>query len=67
MADNSFTRRRFMLISAGAATLAAAPKSNPVNLVFADAAGNSQGSVITHQSGTTSEMGMAQAWSLAFL
>jgi len=63
MADNSFTRRRFMLITAGAATLAAAPKSNGVNLVFA---GNSQGSVITHQLGTNSEMGMAQAWARAF-
>jgi alpha-galactosidase len=66
MVNNSFTRRRFMLISAGAATLAAAPKSDGINIVFADAPGNSQGSVITHQSGTNSEMGMAQVWARAF-
>jgi alpha-galactosidase len=66
MANNSFTRRRFMLISAGAATLAAAPNSDGVNIVFADAPGNSQGSVISHQSSTNSEMGMAQAWARAF-
>jgi hypothetical protein len=56
MADKSFTRRRFMLLSAGAAALIATPKSGGV----------SQGTVITHQSGTNSEMVMAQAWARAF-
>jgi alpha-galactosidase len=66
MKDSSFTRRRFMLLTAGAAALAAAPKSGGLNQTVVNASGNSPGSVITHKAGTDSEMAMAQAWAHAF-
>jgi alpha-galactosidase len=66
MADNSLTRRHFMLMSAGAATLATAHKGNGVNLAFGDLTGNSLGPAITHQSGTDWEMRIAQSWARAF-
>ncbi len=55
-----------MLISAGAAALAATSESDSVNVVFADSSGNSEGSVNPHSSGTNAEMGMAEAWARAF-
>ena len=55
-----------MLLSAGAATMAAGLRSDRAHLVFAEAAWDAQTSVMTHRSGTSLEMEMARSWSRAF-
>ncbi len=55
-----------MLLTAGAATMAAGLRSDGADLAFADAPWDSQASVMTHRSGTNLEMEMARSWTRAF-
>jgi alpha-galactosidase len=66
MEDNSLTRRRFMLLTAGAAALTGFPKSNGLNHIVTEPTGMPDSSAGSHQLGTDSEMDLARAWARAF-